>query len=891
MLSWERQRLGWLSYRDIASDTSFTLTDYMTNRDVVRVPLSSTQYYLIENRQKISPHDCAGGKGIYIYRVTYANQFPPTVFVECADGNWNFVVNTTQQTVTRTTINPNSKNEINFYTDIGSTRYACNIPFYPTNAAWGDVNDPFNLLYNDVFSPASNPPFKKSFASDPNFSIQLNSKDAANNYTLQLYKTDIYAGKPSKPQNLKAVYNSSSQTILTWNVNSETDLSSYKIYKAKTSGVEPTSYNYLTTVTKPTITWTDNEINVGDNTWKVFYKITAVDNSGKESVLSEYSYVNYLSSTLTANTTFTGNVITDRNVTVSGGITLSLQPGTQFVLNNGASLLVTGILNAIGSSTNRITFDFITPNTTTQNGIKFNSGSSGFIAFTTIKNGYYGVFCNGSGTMPPINNCTISNNTIGIFLNNVGTPTNQISYNKITANSAYGIYMYNSFPRNIYYDTLSNCAYGFRCESGSIPYIYYNIIKNNSVGVFCTGASPAHLTYPNGDSSGHNVITANGTGISAAYGSNVFLGFTNQRGMNSIYSNTSYAIVAAYSSVIKAQYNWWGTNPSFLTQNGGSIDTSHALTSNPNGGMGKASVMANSDPEGNEYEVPVGQVVSVSDTAQIFDLEFEEALGNMCKGNYENAIGQYSQKFKKEKNTRKRIYALEQLAECHRLAEKNDFIDFLGRDIRPGLSKNSELYAKTLELENLFLISDGKYEKAIENYTTLRNNFTGNEGIYKQALYNMWYIYYIEQGDTVKAKGCFGELQTRYPDDDLTLHCRVLLGEIDSPGRFTTPRGHALGKGDATSKVEVPDTYALFENYPNPFNPTTSIGYQIPEEGFVTIRIFDVIGREISTLVNQSQKPGKYSVEFNGANLSSGMYFYQLRVNDFVSTKKMMLVK
>ncbi len=93
------------------------------------------------------------------------------------------------------------------------------------------------------------------------------------------------------------------------------------------------------------------------------------------------------------------------------------------------------------------------------------------------------------------------------------------------------------------------------------------------------------------------------------------------------------------------------------------------------------------------------------------------------------------------------------------------------------------------------------------------------------------------------------------------------------------------------NEIFLPKEFHLMQNYPNPFNPTTLISYQIPEEGFVTMRIYDVMGREVSTLINQRQKPGKYNVEFNASNLSNGMYFYQLKVNNYISTKKMMLVK
>ncbi len=86
-------------------------------------------------------------------------------------------------------------------------------------------------------------------------------------------------------------------------------------------------------------------------------------------------------------------------------------------------------------------------------------------------------------------------------------------------------------------------------------------------------------------------------------------------------------------------------------------------------------------------------------------------------------------------------------------------------------------------------------------------------------------------------------------------------------------------------------TYNLSENYPNPFNPSTLIQYQLPENGFVSLKIYDITGREIASLVNQDQTSGKYAVSFDAADLASGLYLYQLKVNNFTSTKKMMLLK
>ena len=92
-------------------------------------------------------------------------------------------------------------------------------------------------------------------------------------------------------------------------------------------------------------------------------------------------------------------------------------------------------------------------------------------------------------------------------------------------------------------------------------------------------------------------------------------------------------------------------------------------------------------------------------------------------------------------------------------------------------------------------------------------------------------------------------------------------------------------------EVNIPKSYSLFNNYPNPFNPTTIIKYHIPEAGNVTLKIYDLLGREIKTLVDSYKNAGTYSVNFDASNLSSGVYFYQLITSKGVFTKKMMLAK
>lgn len=91
--------------------------------------------------------------------------------------------------------------------------------------------------------------------------------------------------------------------------------------------------------------------------------------------------------------------------------------------------------------------------------------------------------------------------------------------------------------------------------------------------------------------------------------------------------------------------------------------------------------------------------------------------------------------------------------------------------------------------------------------------------------------------------------------------------------------------------VNIPLVYSLEQNYPNPFNPGTIISWQAPIEGLQTIKVYDILGNEIQTLVNEVKPAGKYEVEFNASALPSGVYFYQIKAGDFVASKKMTLIK
>ncbi len=112
------------------------------------------------------------------------------------------------------------------------------------------------------------------------------------------------------------------------------------------------------------------------------------------------------------------------------------------------------------------------------------------------------------------------------------------------------------------------------------------------------------------------------------------------------------------------------------------------------------------------------------------------------------------------------------------------------------------------------------------------------------------------------------------------------LKQIDFDGR-------AKYSEEAEASIGIPRQFSLSQNFPNPFNPATTIGFELPRSGFVTLRIYDILGREAAVLVNEQKQPGRYSLRFDAgkSGLCGGVYIYQLRVNDYVSSKKLLLLK
>ena len=167
--------------------------------------------------------------------------------------------------------------------------------------------------------------------------------------------------------------------------------------------------------------------------------------------------------------------------------------------------------------------------------------------------------------------------------------------------------------------------------------------------------------------------------------------------------------------------------------------------------------------------------------------------------------------------------------------------------------------------------------------STMKVDIIGNFGVYQSTMNpsfqqtGTWYDYLSGDSIIITDRNTFVSL---------------------APGEYHIYTTVKLPKPDLTIPTDVKNTsadlitsYKLEQNYPNPFNPSTTIKYQIPKAGIVNIKIYDILGREIRTLVHKFQLSGSYQIQFDAADLASGVYFFQLKTNGFVSTKKMLLLK
>ena len=579
----------------------------------------------------------------------------------------------------------------------------------------------------------------------------------------------------------------------------------------------------------------------------------------------------------------------------------------------GTQLIVNGTLNANGNASQQISFD---QNGTSGSwaGIVFNSGSTGSLSYCNVKNATTGVNCN--GYLPSITYCNISNNSTGINVTLNGTSQNHIAYNTIQNNTSCGISTaYSSFfcDHNI---INNNGTYGIYCSNMNSPVLspvlYNNKITNHTVGLWCYISSPYlavvdvnHNGYPD---KGYNVIKQNGNGIQAAYSGNVFLGQYPYGGYNSIFSNTNYGLYAYNDGTIWAQYNWWNNLSPSIYQFLATVRTENPLSgSDPNPLIyntppGPISDQANNNLmlKTSSLSVVIPEQVGENPSA---DDVLSQAMILEYQGKFDDAAGLHKQVFSSELNTPRGRYALRKLQEDYsRSNKKVDFDDYVKKSVRAKISKNDELSALLIDFENETLFENKNYDGMAKNLIGMLKDYKKIEPVYKQALFNLGSLYLNTLNDRSKATQYFSQLETEFPNDMLIISAHYQLGK--DAEMFSNPN---LSENNNKEKIAIDTTEAQIlqeekslTSYPNPFNPSTVISYQLSGVGtryIVSLKVYDMLGREVAVLVEGMKDAGHYKATFDASRLASGIYFARLVATPqdgnkpFTKTMKMLLTK
>ena len=595
----------------------------------------------------------------------------------------------------------------------------------------------------------------------------------------------------------------------------------------------------------------------------------------------------------------TGQQTITNDLTVPSGVKLKLNSGSTLTFNSGKKIMAIGGGNITAS------------NTTFQgNGtagywyaIMFYANTSGTIQSCTIKDAVCGIYCAQvtnltvsnstirnnslygfsiiSSSSPTISNCIIQNNGTGI---SSSSSRPAITGCTIENNTNYGISannIDNYYPHLFWYDnTFSGNGYAMLLNNAS-PYIYNSTISDNYHGITITSGLP-NFADPSNQWRGYNAITCNMAipNFKADNYSTVYAGYgpsggEDSGGYNSIFGSELPDMEASNNSDILACNNYWGiySSPAIWADATSTILAWYPLSSDPNPGscsLYKSPSLAKNSSSTEESNLSEKYLEAIAsgykndfNTAKnllksLIEDKFDSKYSPLALLTYYNLDSK-----DKELNGTNVVYSLDDILKNVYNRSKED-------PLRPFAVR---LLAREAALQN-------KTDEMIAYNTEIIENYP-NSSQEVSALYDLVNYYYEIEEDNVTANKYLKKMAEAYPDNDLTLFAKVNLGLTSFD----------LKKSEGMSIEQIPNTYSLEDNFPNPFNPTTTISYSIPNDEKVVLKVYDIIGSEITTLVNEEKAAGKYEVNFDASSLSSGVYIYKIQAGSFVSSKKMLLLK
>ncbi len=409
------------------------------------------------------------------------------------------------------------------------------------------------------------------------------------------------------------------------------------------------------------------------------------------------------------------------------------------------------------------------------------------------------------------------------------------------------------------------------------PYVYRNKITGFDYGMYFGGTNVvAHTTdiwdtYPNPN----NLITGNNIGLEVSWGAYCYAGHLPVNGYNSIYSN-SLDVKTQEHGTIMAQGNYWGTSGQPPT-NYYCDTTSHFYSAG-----------ALSEDPWNPEQLIAARSPELSGIQAVKKISKDELLGNINKGENleasgksDEAIGHYKKMIADDIAG---DYALRKIAILGQATRKEDTKLFL-KDVLAAKGKYAN---QALSLMANMSLLDFNYTDAMALYERLISESPNSREAENARFDKLFAALHFEK-NLAKAQLLLDELkQRKITDTDLLMRLSIAEDFVN----YETNSGKLSKRQAANTETgETIKKYKLAQNYPNPFNPATSISYELPNDGYVSLVVYDVLGKVVKSLVDEQKQAGRYTSTFNASNLPSGIYFYTLKSSSFTSTKKMMLIK
>ena len=603
---------------------------------------------------------------------------------------------------------------------------------------------------------------------------------------------------------------------------------------------------------------------------------------------------------LTKDTTYwCGDFSLTGTVTVPSGKVLKVSPTSRIKFPSNASLLVNGKLIANGC-----TF-------TSQSGS--NAGSWGSITFSgsstssSIINDCqvkYGseIQCLNNADVT-ISNSSIENCTNGIYINNSAP---EIINNAILEPQQNGIYgtLATNYPL-IENNTITKTSSG----SGSYYHNYQGIwftdhsqclIAHNDVSGFYWGGYFGGSVYTlfademEGVTNPSNRFTECFYGIGSAYGSSVEAGSSYGGGYNTFYNNSWNDVRCYSSSWVYARYCYWGGGQPHASVDAGSyFYYDPILTYDPWGSVSQQIASVNSS---NMLSTSASSTGSKNVNTEDPDPEeFLNGLKLERSGDIERAISQYKKLIDNEAFTSFALTALSRIKTKYSRPDIGTYLDNL------SVSK-SKYKQEIMNLSANSLLLEGKYDEAMELYDqAIDINPSSDDAV--NSLFEKFFAALNYKNDQSAAEKLLDKIKSVSTENEDFMMRRELAGSMlngtSNSYQNTVNKSNVLNKN---SSNELPKEYNLLGNYPNPFNPSTTISYALPYQSSVELIIYDIMGREIKSFNIFSQTAGYNKLVWDGRNeigntVTSGVYFYRISIksleNDktFVKTAKLMMLK